>query len=247
MSNQQIAEIKTGAENSPPTALDVALKKTKPSEHPLTDHVARELKRTQGKKEFPAEASRAPAFINRKQFIEWLQFQPTNVPIVATAEEVEFLRGEQSQVERLVAEMEIYSLTNVNKRLFAMRDAHAAAIEAGQNTATTHLMPGRDEVTKDSRHQLDVRLGLLRQRIHEKVVPVAKAILERFVDVVFDFMRNTEIRDREACTIQGIEFVASAEWRAAASIVISHTPESRLPKPWAWATPKSILEGIVEL
>jgi hypothetical protein len=243
---QQIAEKDVGAAASLPTALDVASEKSKPSEHPLTDRVAHELKRTQGKKEFPAEANHAPAFINRKQFIEWLQFQPIDMPPVATPEEVELLRGEQSQVEKLIAELEVYSLTNVNQRLFAMRDAHAAAIQAGQST-TTQLMPGRDEVAKDSRHQLDVRLGLLRQRIHAKVVPVAKTILEKFVAVVFDFMRNTEFRDREACRIQGIEFVASAEWRAAASIAISHTPESRLPKSWAWATPKSILEGIVEL
>lgn len=244
---QQVAEIK-GAPSKVPTALDVAQKKSEPpSPHPLTARIKRVNNQTEGKREYPTECNRPPTILDRKSLIDYIQLATTcPMVVIATPEEVEFLREKQEQVEKLIAEMEIFSTSNVNTRHFAIRDEHAEAIHSGKGPAT-QLIPSRNDVAKDSLHRLNAYMSLITKITHEEVVPVVAEILSRFEEMVFRFLRETEESDREDCRIKGLEFVASATWRAAASIAISYSLGARIPKPWAWTTPKTMLADVVDL
>lgn len=163
---------------------------------------------------------------------------------LAAPGETKTLRDREAWMGKLAKDMEPFSLSNVSKRQHALRDAQEADILAGTATSAV-ILPTREALQRDSLQRLQAFERALVKITHEEVVPVCQAILGRFNALVSDFMRRTEVADREACAIQGLEFVPSVQWRAAASVLISS--QVRLPNPAAWALPSRILAGIIEL
>jgi hypothetical protein len=253
-----------------PTAVEAALAKTEPSSTPLTDAVLAGHLPPGGRasirnhrqfidwmqldNELPEGLAEAWPEL-RKQGVEKFGIELPELPpagamyqdlfAICSQSELLALREIQAEFDAVMKRMTEYSTANVSGRLNVMRDEHAAAIREGRDAG---LLPTREMVSRDSLARQQAMNNMLVTLTHEKVVPLAQPILERFATMAVNFLRKTELRDREACTIMGIGFEPSAEFRAAALIVQAYQPAARLPKsPSMWLSPRLMLEGVVEI
>ena len=236
------------------TVLEKSLQETEPDQTPQTTAFITELRRTTGgtKRNWPEGLlldGRQPAFTDFNLAVAQIA---AGVPMfvggpVCGEDELTKLRELQTAMDSIILQAEKYSLSNVSSHIHRIRDQIEADVLAGKDLPEQIVMNSHDSVSRDFRAKQNALIGLLTKTTHDEVVPVAKSVLERFEKVVEDFMRYTEEGDRAICESYGVAYHPSLLWKAAASIAVRFTSTARLPRPSAWATPKSILDGIIAI
>lgn len=229
--------------------MEKAIAKTEPDPTPLTTAFLTELLRTEGgrKRNWPAQVllngrtvSHSAVTINA---IALTAMEP-----LVTDEEMAKLHEIQSRMEANIEEAKKYSLGNVDKYLFSLRDKMAADVDAGKPLPDVVVTPSREAVSRDFIAKQRALSAQLVKWAHEELAPLVRPIIDRFAQTVDTFMRETEIHDRTLCESYGLEFVPSQLWQVAAAISMRYTkPESRMPAFFTYGTPRQILEGIVNL
>jgi hypothetical protein len=166
---------------------------------------------------------------------------------LCTCEEYKALRSIQSRIDDVIKRMEPFALGRVSDRIQVLRDEAQAKIAMGEDPDPgSQLIPSRDAVSRDSRERLAAYEKFIIKITQAETVPLVKTILTRFEKMVAAFMRRTEMEDREACLIQGIEFHPSIQWKCAAQIAMRYAMK-KMPESPSWQTPKQLLANIVEL
>jgi hypothetical protein len=238
------------------TQVEKVMLKTEPDEAPLTSAFLRELRRTTGgtKKNWPQGLlidGRQPEFtFTDGLFTVYqisLQAQGYIGEPLYSQDELAKLRDIQTRMDAALEQAKKYSLSNAPAHLFKVRDQIEADVKAGKQLPESITMPSHDSVQRDFRAKQSAYINLLMKITHEELVPLAQAILQRFDRTVSELLKYMEIGDRAECEGYGVEYHPSVLWKACAAIAQRYAGEGKLPKSWAWATPRTILEGIVEI
>jgi len=238
------------------TQVEKVMEETAPDEAPLTTALFRELRRTTGgtKRNWPEGLlidGRSPEFtFTGGLFTVYqicLQAQGYIGEPLCSQDELAKLRDIQTRMDVVVEQAKKYSLGNVSAHLFKVRDQIEADIRAGKELPEGITMSSHESVSRDFRAKQSGYINLLMKITHEELVPLARVVLQRFDLTVSEFLKYMEIGDRFECEAYGVEFHPSVLWKACAAIAQRYAGEGKLPKPWAWATPKTVLEGIVEI
>lgn len=236
------------------SAVDKALRETEPDQTPLTTAFIRELRRIDGgtKRNWPEGIlldSHKPEFTDFDRAVSAIahsSFVEGDGPI-CTEDELAKLKEIQSRMEKTLEAAKKFSLSNVNNHLHGCRDKIEADLAAGKPLPEGIMVPSRDSVSLDFLAKQRALVSLLTRITHQEVVQLAKPILERFDRTVEQLMKDTEVGDRFICDAYGLNFHPSLLWKAASHIAMRYTAKSRQPIASAWVTPKTILEGIVEI
>jgi hypothetical protein len=237
-------------------ALDKALEETKPDPAPLTSAFITELRR----KHPPAAGGMGTGWTKRNwpdgllfegRMVEYSQLTIWAIGTdsgrqVCTSEVLEQLRNLQKRMDDINNEAAKYSLSNIPAYQHQQRDQLEADALAGKMPDGI-VLHSRDAISEDFRAKQSALVKMLVKITHEEVVPLVKPILLDFENIVEEFLRSVEERERSVCEGFGIEYKPSVLWQAAVSLAMRLTAESRLPKTFSWAMPKTILDGILEI
>jgi hypothetical protein len=164
---------------------------------------------------------------------------------LCSPDELEKLRDIQARMDATVKVAERYSLAGTSDELNTTRDELAARLLAGEDVSSV-MLPSREAVQRSRISKQSALMTMLEQCTREEVIPLARPILERFEKVIQKFMLAQEETDRGMCAGFGLDYHPGLLWKAAASIAQRYETARRLPSI-GWATPKTVLEGVIEL
>ena len=231
-----------------PTAEEVALAKSEFSETPTTAEFWKRLhdhsRLPHGQPYAELDAAGHAEGIN-PQVVEYFMFtsQGDSLKVVSPTELDKIVELE-AWFKAALAKCAALSPSNAEKDYLAERDRHNALAIAGEELPTA-ITPSRDAFKADRRLKLQAIVGAMVAKTQNEVLPLVKPILARFETLIREQMEYREVGDRELCVAMGVEYKPTRVWRLAATVAKTYHAERRIPQASAWATPASILEGIV--
>jgi hypothetical protein len=227
------------------TALDVAQAKSQFDPCPLTASFYAALRGTPAqRRQLPTETLRdGKAIAATSQTVSAIVWDSGET--LCSPDELEKLRDIQAKMTATIAVAARYSLSGTSDELNTKRDQMQTAMLAGEDVSGVTL-ESRETVQHNRRTKQAALLAMLEKTTREEVVPLARPILERFEKLVENFMRCQEETDRGMCAGFGLDYHPGLLWKAGAAVAQKYETGRRL-NPIGWHTPKSILEGVIEL
>jgi hypothetical protein len=232
------------------TSIDKAVQETQLDETPQTDSLLKELRRKDGgtKRNWPDNllVDGHPVKIFDVDAIVQNIVLSAGRDGVVTKEEISKLRELQGRMDDIIAKAEQCSLSKVSDYLHSCRDKIAENIASG-NPLPESITPSREAVSRDFLSRQSAYNGALLKLTHNELAQLAGPILARFNSALENLLRETECGDLFICESYGLEYHPSLLWKAFALIAQRYSAKTRLPNPASWITPKTLLQGIVQL
>lgn len=229
------------------SALDIATARSQFDSTPLTRALITELERTTGgaKRNWPTLfTDGGPLPRPTSETVNAIVFD-SGTPL-CTPDDLAQLQDLQARFEATFKTAERYALSKTSDYLFAARDEMQARLHAGEDVNDI-TMPTRETVFHNLLAKGRALNALLLKMTQEETVPLCRPILERFELCLDAWLCAQEENDKALCAGYHLEFKPSYLWRAGAVIALHYTVARKLPLPHVTATPRQVLEGLVNL
>ena len=225
---------------------DIAMAKAQYDSSPLTTALLTELRREGGgKRNWPAPfTDSGPLPRPGPETVAAIVFDSGQA--LCGPDDLGQLQDLQARFDATFKTAEQYSVQRTSDHLFAAKQEMQDMLHNGQDVSNITL-PTRETVFHNLLARSQALQSLLLQMTQEETVPICRPIMEAAEQLIEAWLRSQEEQDKSMATGFHLPFIPSYLWRAGAVIACRYTVAGKLPPAHLVATPRQVLEGLVQL